>query len=112
MGCASGPPIGPMVSSPHCKAQWVQATVEVGHRVVRAAEDTAIREYAESLITPPGAVDLVVALKARMSGFRALSELFSRKGLQYSLKTGRPFPRPICTRKALDAEWWARYTPL
>ena len=35
------------VSSPHCKAPWEQATVEGGHKVVRAAEDAAIREYAE-----------------------------------------------------------------
>ena len=52
------------VSSPHCKARWEQATVEGGHKVVRAAEDAAIREDAKSLITPLGAVELVVALKA------------------------------------------------
>ena len=79
MGCASGPPIGPMVGIlPHCKARWEQATVEGGHKVVRAAEDAAIREYAESLITPLGAVELVVALKAPKSSFRALSEFFTR----------------------------------
>ena len=39
------------VSSPHCKARWEQATVEGGHKVVSAAEDTAIRQYAESLTT-------------------------------------------------------------
>ena len=65
-------------SSPHCKARWEQATVEGGHKVVRAAEDAAIREYAESLITPLGAVELVVALKAPKSSFRALSEFFTR----------------------------------
>ena len=79
------------VSSPHCKAQWEQATVEDG---VRAAEDA----YAELLITPLGAIELVVALKAPKSGFRALSEFFTWQGLQYSLKTGRPFLRPVCTR--------------
>ena len=52
--------------------------MEGGHKVVRAAEDAAIREYAESLITPLGAVELVVALKAPKSSFRALSELFTR----------------------------------
>ena len=93
------------VSSPPCKAPWGQATVEGGHNVVRAAEDAAMREYAESLITPLGAVELVVALKAPKSGFRALSKFFTRQGMQYSLKTGRPFPRPICTRAAFDAEW-------
>ena len=40
------------ISSPHCKARWKQATVDGGHKVVRAAQDAAIREYAESLITP------------------------------------------------------------
>ena len=64
------------VSSPHCKALWEQATVEGGHKVVRAAEDAALREYTESLITPLGAVELVVALKAPKSRFRALSEFF------------------------------------
>ena len=92
------------VSSPHCKARWEQATVEGGHKVVRAAEDAAIREYPESLITPLGPVELVVALKAPKSRFRALSEFFIRQGLQYSLKTGRPLPRPICTQEALDAD--------
>ena len=38
------------VSSPHSKARWEQATLEGGHKVVRVAEDTAIQEYAESLI--------------------------------------------------------------
>ena len=37
------------VSSPHCKAGWGQATVEEAYNVVHAAEDAAIREYAESL---------------------------------------------------------------
>ena len=96
------------VSSPHCKARWEQATVEGGHKVVRAAEDAAIREYAESLITPLGAVELVVALKTPKSGFRALLEFFTRQGLQYSLKTGRLFPWSICTREAFDAEWRAQ----
>ena len=86
--------------------------MEGGHKVVRAAEDAAIREYAESLITPLGTVELVVALKAPTSSFRALSEFSTRQGLQYSLKTGQPFPRPICTREAFDAEWRARCTPL
>ena len=36
------------VSSPHCKALWEQANVEGGHKVVCAAEDATIREYAES----------------------------------------------------------------
>ena len=79
--------------------------------MVRAAEDSTIREYAESLITPLGTVELVVVLKAPKSGFYALSEFFTRQGLQYSLKTGRPFPRPICTREAF-AKWRARCTPL
>ena len=100
------------VSSPHCKARWEQATVEGGHKVVRAAEDAAIRQYAESLLTPLDAVELVLALKAPKSAFRALSEFFTRQRLQYSLKTGRPFPRPICTPEALDAEWRACCTPL
>ena len=52
--------------------------MEGGHKVVRAAEDAAIREYAESLITPLGAVELVVALKPPKSSFRALSEFFTR----------------------------------
>ena len=86
--------------------------MEGGHKVVRAAQDAAIRGYAESLITPLGAVQLVVTLKAPKAGFCALSEFFTRRGLQYSLKTGRLFPRPICTRQAFDAEWRARCTPL
>ena len=53
-----------------------------------------------------------MALKAPKFGFRAPSEFFTRQGLQYSLKTGRPFLRPICTREAFDAEWRARCTPL
>ena len=65
------------VSSPHCKARWEQATVEGGHKVVRAAGDAAIQEYAVSLVTPLGTVQLVVALKAPESGFRALSEFFT-----------------------------------
>ena len=81
-------------SSPHCKALWEQATVEGSHKVVCAAQDTTIREYAELLITPLGAVALVVALEAPKSGFGAVSEFFSRQGLQYSLKTVRPFRRP------------------
>ena len=80
------------VSSPHCKARREQATVEGGHKVFRAAEDAAIREYAEFLIIPLHAVELVVALKAPKTGFCALSEFFTRQGLQYSLKTGRVFP--------------------
>ena len=91
------------VSSTHCKAAWEQATVEGGHRVVHAAEDTAIGEYAESLITPFGAIELVVALKAPKSGFRALSGFFTCHGLQYTLKTIRRFPRPICARDAFNA---------
>ena len=47
-----------LVSSPHCKAWWEQATMEGGHKVVRAAEDAAIREYAELLVTPLDAVEL------------------------------------------------------
>ena len=53
-----------------------------------------------------------MALKAPKSGFRALSEFSTGQGLQYSLKTGRPFPRPIFTRGPFDAEWRARCTPL
>ena len=41
-----------------------------------------------SLITPLGAVELVVALKTPKSGFRALSEVFTRQGLRYSVNTG------------------------
>ena len=100
------------VSSPHYKARLGQATVEGGHNVLRAAKEAAIREYTESLITPLGAMELVVALKALKSGFGALSEFFNRHGLQYSLKIGRPFPRPICTREAFDVEWQARCTLL
>ena len=37
--------------------------MEGGHKVVRAARDAAIRDYAESLITPLGAVEVAVALK-------------------------------------------------
>ena len=65
-------------SSPHCKARCEQATVEGGQNRVRAAEDAAIREYAESLITLLGAVELAVALKAPKSSFRALSDFFTR----------------------------------
>ena len=78
----------------------------------RVAEDATIREYAESLITLLGAVELVVALKTPNFGFRALSEFFTRQGLQYSLKTGRPFPWLICTWQAFNAEWRARCSPL
>ena len=92
-------------SSAHCKARWGQATVEGGHNFLPAVEDAAIREYPESLISPLGAVELVVALKAPKSGFCALSEFFTRQSLKYTLKTGRPFPRPICTRGAFNAEW-------
>ena len=49
-----------------------------GHKVVCAAEDTAVREYAESLITPLGAGELVVALMAPNCGFHALLEFFTR----------------------------------
>ena len=70
------------VCSPHCKARWEQATVVGGHKMMRAAEDAAIREYAESLITPLGAVEIVVALKAPKSGYRALSDFITRQGLQ------------------------------
>ena len=41
-----------------------------------------------------------------------LLDFFTRHGLQYFLKAGRPFPRPVCTRKAFDAEWRAHCTPL
>ena len=63
------------VSSAHYKAGYEQATAEGGHKVVHAAEDTAIGECAESLITlfATMARQLVVALKASKSGFRALS---------------------------------------
>ena len=86
--------------------------MEGGLKVVRAVEDTSIREYAESLITPLRAVEVVVALKAPKSGFRALSEFFTRQGLEYSLKTGRPFPRPIFTSEHFDAERRARCASL
>ena len=43
--------------------------MEGGNKVVRAAEDPAILAYAESLFTPLGAVDLVVALKTPNSAF-------------------------------------------
>ena len=66
------------VSSPHCEKRCEQTTLEGGHKVVRAAEDAAIRDYAESLITPLGAVEIVVASKAPKCGFRALSEFFTR----------------------------------
>ena len=72
---------------------------------------TPLHGNAEALINLLGAVELVVALKDPKSGFRTLSEFFTRQSLKYSLKTGRPFPRPICTREALDAEWRARCTP-
>ena len=52
--------------------------MEGGQKVVRAAEDAAIREYAQSLITLLGAVELVVALKDPKSSFRALSDFFTR----------------------------------
>ena len=86
--------------------------MERGHNVLRAAEDAAIREYAESMFTLLGAVELVVALKAPKSGFRALSNFCSRRSLQYSLKTGWPFSQPICTREAFNAGWHAQCTPL
>ena len=79
---------------------------------MRAAGDAAMREYADSLITSLAPLELVVALKAPKSGFRALPEFFTRRGLQYFLKTGQPLPRPICTREAFDAEWQALCTPL
>ena len=47
--------------------------MEGGHKVLRAAEDAAIREYADLLITSLSAVEVVVALKAPKSCFRALS---------------------------------------
>ena len=59
-----------LVCCSHCKAGWEEATVEQGHKVVRAAQDVVIREYAESLTTPLGAAELVVALKARLAGPR------------------------------------------
>ena len=45
--------------------------------MVHAAADAAIRQYAELLITPLVAVELVVALKAPKSSFRAVSEFFT-----------------------------------
>ena len=87
------------VSSPHCKARWGEATIKGGHKVVRAAEEAAVHVYAKDLITPIRAVELVVSLKAPKSSFRVLLEFFTQPGLQYSLKAGRPFPRPICTRE-------------
>ena len=39
-----------------------------------------MKEYAKSLITPLGAVELVVALKAPKFGLRAPSEFFTRLG--------------------------------
>ena len=56
-----------------------------------------MKGHAESLITPLGAVQIVVAMKAPKFGFRAPLEFFNRQGLQYSLQTERLFPRPICT---------------
>ena len=67
--------------------------------MVLATVVAAIREYALSLITPLGAAEIDVALKAAQSGFRALSEFFTRHGLQYSLKTGRPFPSRLVPRR-------------
>ena len=52
--------------------------MEGGHQEVPAVEYAAGREYAEWLITLLGAVELVVPLKAPKSGFRALSEVFTR----------------------------------
>ena len=76
----------------------------------RAALDTTIRGRADSLMTPLGAAQLVVALKAPKSGFRALSEFFTQQPLKYSLKTGRPFPRLMYMREALGTGWRARFT--
>ena len=85
--------------------------MEGDHKVVRAVEDAAMQKYAESLIAPLGALELVVALNAPKPGSCARSEFFTYQGVQYFLKTGRPFPRPICTREAFDAEWQACCTP-
>ena len=52
------------------------------------------------MITPIGAVELVVGLKAPKSRFHVLSEFFSSQ-VQYSLKTGRPFPRPVARARPL-----------
>ena len=54
--------------------------------MVRAAEDTAILDYAESLIAPLGAVEIVVALKD-LSPASVPCRTSSRQGLEYGLKT-------------------------
>ena len=73
-GCPSRPPTGPMVG---VLPALQGSTVQGGHKVVCSAQAASIREYAESLVTPLGTVQLVLPLKAPRSGFRALSEFFT-----------------------------------
>ena len=87
--------------------------MQCGHKMVLAKKDTAIREYAESLIIPLGAVELVVA----SCGFRRRVGALHLAGSTIVLEnrtvvSGRLFPWPICTWEAFDAEWWARCAPL
>ena len=107
------PPSGHLlVFSPNCKARRGEATIKGGHTLVCGAEDATFWTHALRLITPMGALDLVVGFKAPKSGFRILSDFFTLRGLQYSLMTGRPYPRPICTCEALEMERRGHCQPL
>ena len=93
------------VSPPHCKARWGDTIIEGGHKLFHVAEEATVQPYTGSLITPIGALELLVGLKAPPPGFRVLSDSFTQQGLQYSLKNRRPFLRLIFTCEAYEVEW-------
>ena len=72
-----------------------------------------VEAYAASLLPPTAMCKLVLNMRAPKSSWRALSELYGLRNLEYhrTVPSG-PYSRPICTERDFQARWKELVAPV
>ena len=65
----------------------------------------AVKQYTSFLFPTPEFIGLLMDLNVTKKGFRHVSEIMTRRGIDYTAAIGHTFPPPIPTRQALLNTW-------
>ena len=91
--------------------QYVNTTTST-HTTGEACK-AAVEAYTDSLLPPTAMCELVLNMRAPKSSWRTLSELYTRRKLEFhrTVPSG-PYCRPICTDGDFQAHWKGLVAPV
>ena len=101
-----------VASSPLARARWSDAMEVCYPSLIRTKQVEAVKQYASLLFPAPDVIGLLRDLNVTKTGFYHLSELMTRRGIDYTAATGHTFPSPIPTRQAFLDTWKDMAKPL